>query len=157
MNQNNGNGTNRPKVELGLNEEARLKLLKDKCYEGNNSFGNFYLYSVEHDGQEKAFFATADVHQHILEVGLRCADQFLIKKVAVQDGRNVTSKIVFEVLKKADPVPVDKPANGDGFKILMQRCVHDAVDIVKEVNTIPWQNEDVRSIALTIFIQRARA
>jgi hypothetical protein len=28
---------------------------------------------------------------------------------------------------------------------------------VKEVNTIPWQNEDVRSIALTIFIQRARA
>jgi hypothetical protein len=35
--------------------------------------------------------------------------------------------------------------------------VQEAVDIVKEVNSIPWQNEDVRSIALTIFIQRARA
>jgi hypothetical protein len=35
--------------------------------------------------------------------------------------------------------------------------VQEAVEIVKEVNTIPWQNEDVRSIALTIFIQRARA
>ena len=51
-------------------------------------------------------------------------------------------------------VPFEVP--DDGFTQLMQRCVQAAVEIVKEVNTIPWQNEDVRSIALTIFIQRAR-
>jgi hypothetical protein len=38
----------------------------------------------------------------------------------------------------------------------MKACVSEAVEITKEVNTIPWQNEDVRSIALTTFIQRAR-
>jgi len=38
----------------------------------------------------------------------------------------------------------------------MKAYVAEAVEIKKEVNTIPWQNEDVRSIALTMFIQRAR-
>jgi hypothetical protein len=73
----------------------------------------------------------------------------------------VTSKIGFEVATKADPPPARKPANGNGhdngFKALMEKRVQDAVDIVKDINTIPWQNEDVRSIALTMFIQRARA
>jgi len=54
----------------------------------------------------------------------------------------------------AEPFQIDVPDGG--FEELMQRCVQEAVAIVKEVNTIPWQNEDVRSIALTIFIQRAR-
>ena len=39
----------------------------------------------------------------------------------------------------------------------MKKCVQEAVDIVKEVNTIPWQNEDVRSLAVTLFIQRVRS
>ena len=51
-------------------------------------------------------------------------------------------------------VPFDVP--DDGFRQLMKRCVKEAVEIVKEVNTIPWQNEDVRSIALTMSIQRSR-
>jgi hypothetical protein len=61
---------------------------------------------------------------------------------------------------EAETSPVPPPANGnghdDGFKDLMKKCVQDAADIVKDVNTIPRQNEDVRSIALTMFIQRAR-
>jgi hypothetical protein len=44
-----------------------------------------------------------------------------------------------------------------GFKVLMEKCVQYAVDIFKDVNTIPRQNDDIRSIALTMFIQRARA
>ena len=154
MNQNN-----RPKVELALNQEARLTLTKDKCYEGTNSFGTYYLYSVEQDGEPKSLFATPDVHQQILENGLKSGDQFQIKKVAIQNGRKVTSKIGFEVVKKTEAAPVPPNGNGhdDGFKVLMEKCVQDAVQIVKVVNTIPWQNEDVRSIALTMFIQRARA
>jgi hypothetical protein len=128
--------------------------------EGSNSFGNFYLYSVEHDGQEKAFFATPDVHQQILENGLRSGDQFQIKKVAIQNGRKVTSKIGFEVVKIAEASPLP-PANGnghnDGFKELMCHCVSEAVDIVKEVNTISWQNEDARALAITLFLQRVRS
>lgn len=157
MTQNNGNG-NRQKVEVALNSEATLVLTKDKCYEGTNSYGTYYLYSVEHEGEAKSLFATPEVHQAILESGIRTGDQFLLKKKAIQNGRKVVAKIEFSVISK-QPAP---PPNGNGnshsddFKALMKECVADAVEITKEVNAIPWQNEDVRSIALTIFIQRAR-
>jgi hypothetical protein len=157
MNQNNGNG-NRQKVELALNSEAKLTLTKDKCYEGTNAYGAYYLYSVEHDGEGKSFFATPDVHQQILESGIRTGDQFLIRKKAVQNGRKVMAKVEFEVIsKQPDPLPNGNgTGHSDHFKDLMKACVSEAVEITKEVNTIPWQNEDVRSIALTMFIQRAR-
>jgi hypothetical protein len=159
----NGNGTGtKPKVEINLNESATLKLMKDKPYSGENSFGAYYLYSVSHEGVEKAFFTSPDLHQKIAEAGLKTGDEFRISKVAVQNGKKVTAKVNFEVVAKApalapqsDGAPFEIP--DDGFKELMQRCVQEAVEIVKKVNTIPWQNEDVRSIALTIFIQRARA
>jgi hypothetical protein len=49
----NGNGTaTKPKIELGLNESATLKLMKDKPYSGENSFGPYFLYSVTHEGVE---------------------------------------------------------------------------------------------------------
>ena len=157
MSENN----NRPKVEIALNQEARLKLVRDKAYTGQNSYGNFYLYTVIEGNVEKSFFATEDVHKRILEEGLHTGDEFLVRKKAVQEGRKVISKIEFEVVSRA---PVSNPEKGNGngnghsddFKALMKACVSEAVDITKEVNTIPWQNEDVRSIALTMFIQRAR-
>ena len=158
----NGNGTgNKPKVEIALNETAILKLLKDKPYSGENSFGSYYLYSVSQDGLEKAFFTSPDLHQKIAEAGLKAGDEFKISKVAVQNGRKVTARVDFEVVSKAAPpapqiaAPFEIP--DDGFKELMRRCVQDAVEIVKEVNTIPWQNEDVRSLAVTLFIQRVRS
>jgi len=157
MTQNNGNG-NRQKVELALNSEAKLTLSKDKCYEGTNAYGTYYLYSVEHEGEQKSFFATPEVHQQILESGIRTGDQFVIRKKAVQNGRKVMAKIEFEVISKQPTPPANGNENGhsDNFRDLMKSCVAEAVEITKEVNTIPWQNEDVRSIALTMFIQRAR-
>ena len=153
----NGNGM-KPKVELALNSEAKLTLTKDKCYEGTNAYGAYYLYSVEQDGESKSFFATPDMHQAILESGIRTGDQFLIRKRAVQNGRKVMAKVEFEVLSKQPAPSPNGNGNGhsDDFKALMKACVAEAVEITKEVNTIPWQNEDVRSIALTMFIQRAR-
>ena len=151
----NGNGT-RPKVELALNSEAKLTLTKDKCYEGTNAYGAYYLYSVEEEGEGKSFFATPEVHQQILESGIRTGDQFLIRKKAVQNGRKVMAKVEFEVISKLASPSSNGNGHSDDFKALMKACVAEAVEITKEVNTIPWQNEDVRSIALTMFIQRAR-
>jgi hypothetical protein len=157
MSENN----NRPKVEIALNQEARLKLVRDKAYTGQNSYGNFYLYTVIEGDVEKSFFATEDVHKRILEEGLKTGDEFLVRKKPVQNGKKIQAKIDFEVVSRA-PVPSTPNGNGNGnghsddFKALMKACVSEAVDITKEVNTIPWQNEDVRSIALTMFIQRAR-
>jgi hypothetical protein len=65
----NGNGTgNKPKVEIALNETATLKLLKDKPYNGENSSGAYYLYSVSQEGMEKACFTSADLHQRLLNL-----------------------------------------------------------------------------------------
>jgi hypothetical protein len=150
---------NRPKVEIGLNESVELKLLKDKPYEGSNSYGTFWLYSVEHQAQEKAFFATSEIHKQILEAGLRTGDAFSIKKVAVQNGKKVIAKVEFEVLTKHTP-PAKVDGNGqdseDGFRLIMEKCLREAVAVTSAVNTVPWQNEDIRSIALTMFIQRSR-
>jgi hypothetical protein len=71
---------------------------------------------------------------------LKTGDEFRIAKVAVQNGRKVTARVDFEVVEKT-PAPVPPPADvlsDDGFKELMQRCVQEAVAIVKEVIPIPW-------------------
>jgi len=159
----NGNGTgNKLKVEIALNETATLKLLKDKPYSGENSFGSYYLYSVSHNGVDKAFFTSPHLHLKIAEAGLKTGDEFRISKVAVQNGKKVTAKVNFEVIAKtpapapqSQDIPFEVP--DDGFKELMRRCVQEAVEIVKEVNTISWQNEDARALAVTLFIQRVRA
>ena len=58
---------------------------------------------------------------------MKNSDEFMVRKFSVQNGRKVSSKITFEVVKKADPqpaVPVD-----DGFIDLMKCCVRDALEI----------------------------
>jgi len=154
----NGNGTNKPKVEIALNETATLTLLKDKPYAGENSFGSYYLYSVSQEGMEKAFFTSPDLHQKIAEAGLKTGDEFKISKVAVQNGRKVTARVDFEVVAKA-PAPVHPQADvpsDDGFRDVMERSLRDAIEATKAVNTVQWDVDSIRSIALTIFIQRAR-
>ena len=44
----------------------------------------------------------------------------------------------------------------DNFKEAMLKCVQDAVAIVAEVKEVPFQTEDIRSIAATLFIGRTK-
>jgi hypothetical protein len=70
-----------------------------------------------------------------------------------------TSPDLHQKMAKAR-APLSQPADvplDDGFKELMRRCVQEAVDIVKEVNTISWQNEDARALAITLLLQRVRS
>jgi len=39
----------------------------------------------------------------------------------------------------------------------MERSLRDAIEATKAMNTVQWGVDDIRGIALTIFIQRARA
>ncbi len=159
----NGNGAKNPKVELNLNESATLRLLKDKPYSGENNFGPYYLYSVSHDGVQKAFFTTPDLHQKIAEAGLKTGDEFKISKVAVQNGKKVTAKVEFSVVSKGpspnvkqeDGIPFEVPQ--DGYRELMERSLKDAIEATKAVNTVQWSVEDIKSVGLTIFIQRCRS
>ncbi len=141
----------KPKVEIALNEEARLTLLADKAYTGESTYGPYYLYPVSHDGVEKSFFATADVHQRIVDEGLRNGDQFLIRKKAIQDGRRVLAKVEFEVLSK-------QPGNGNGhsddLKEILLQCVKDADFIMK--NAESQISDECQKLATTLFIARTR-
>jgi len=119
-------------------------------------------YSVSHEGVEQAFFTNPDLHQRIAEAGLKAGDEFKISKVAVQKGHKVMAKVNFEVVAKA-PVPVPQPADrvpfeipDDGFRDVMERSLRDAIEATKAVNSVQWDVDSIRSIALTIFIQRAR-
>lgn len=88
---------------VGLGDSANLKLLKEKPYSGENSFGAYYLHSMSHEGVEKAFFTNPDLHRKIAEAGLKTGDEFRIKKVGVQNGRKVTARVDFDVISKAVP------------------------------------------------------
>jgi len=157
MTQSNGNGM-KPKVELALNSEAKLTLIKDKCYEGTNAYGAYYLYSVEQDGETKSFFATPEVHQAILESGIRTGDQFLLKKKAIQNGRKVMAKIEFEVISKKLALPPDGNGNGshvdDSLRDMLLQCVVDADSIIKSAGV--QVSDELQKLATTLFIARSR-
>jgi hypothetical protein len=151
---------NNPKLELKLNESARVKLLKDKCYEGQNGFGAYYLYSVMHDTVEKSFFAPEDIHQQIVSHGLHAGSEFILHKKASQNGKKITGELVFESVKEESPVqkPIGlEPTNGkDLYKEIMAHCLQDAIAIVKSMQDVPFQNEDIRAISSCLFIARTR-
>jgi hypothetical protein len=100
----------------------------------------------------------------IAEAGLKTGDEFRISKVAVQNGRKVTGRVEFEVVAKV-PAPVPAPAPqsdipfeipDDGFRDVMERSLRDAIEATRAVNTVQWDVDSIRSIAPTIFTQRAR-
>ena len=80
----------------------------------------------------------------------------------MQNGRKVTARVDFEVVAKA-PAAVPPPANvpfeipDDGFRDVMERSLRDAIEATKAVNTVQWDVDSIRAIALTIFIQRVRS
>jgi hypothetical protein len=156
MTQNNGN--NRQKVELALNSEAKLTLTKDRCYEGTNAYGRYFLYSVEHEGEQKSFFATPEVHQQILESGIRTGDQFLIRKKAVQNGRKVMAKVEFEVILKQPTPSPNGNGNGshveDSLRDMLLQCVIDADTIIKSAGV--QVSDELQKLATTLFIARSR-
>ena len=100
----------------------------------------FYFRSYRWDG----------THKHI---GMHSVSHEAIEKAFF------TSPDLHQKMAKAR-APLSQPADvplDDGFKELMRRCVQEAVDIVKEVNTISWQNEDARALAITLLLQRVRS
>ncbi len=158
MGTNNGNGTaTRAKVELSLNQEIRLRLLKDKCYIGENSVGKYFLYSTVNTetGEEMAFFAPQEIHDIIVEKHLSKDSEFILKKIPCQNGsKKISSKLELSLVSSSLPTP---PSNTDSLKETMLQCVRDAVSIVNEVkDEVAFRAEDLRSLSLTLFIARTK-
>ena len=118
-----------------------MKLLKDKCYEGTNSNGTYYLYTVEHNNTETAFFAPAEIHELILKHNLKSGDEFTLAKVAIQNGNKAGARLEFALPPNHKP---HTEVTGDGFKSVMEQSLREAVDITKSIATIPFQNGDIQ-------------
>ena len=154
---------NRPKVDLKLNEPVRLKLLRDEPYTGENSYGAYYMYSVQEGGEEKVYFATQEVHMKIRENKLRTGDEFLLEKTATQKGKKVITEITFEAMPAertngngSAVNHIGSNGDNDNLKEIMHQCLNDAVEVTRAVEGVPFQTEDIQKLATTLFIQRSR-
>jgi hypothetical protein len=154
MGQNNGSNP-RPKLELNLNEEAPVKLLRDKPATGSSNYGPYYLYSVRHEGVEKSWFAPEELHAEIAQRGLKSVDEFAVRKVAVQDGKKLSSRLELVLSSNGKDHSTENAVAGDGLRESLLQCIRDAVDIVKE-SGIQFSNEELQKMATTLFIQRSR-
>jgi hypothetical protein len=139
--------------------------LKDKCFEGQNSYGSYYLYSVEHDGIEKIIFLTPPIHNAIVEAKLTTGDEFILRKTAVQNGKKLTPQISIEFLQRSATVPSGTPrsvespdgaVSQDNFRALLLQCLVDAAAVIRD-SGIQMGNDELQKLATTLFIQRAKA
>jgi hypothetical protein len=46
--------------------------------------------------------------------------------------------------------------DGGGYRELMERPLRDAIEATKAVNSVQWDVDSIRSIALSLFIQRVK-
>lgn len=147
---------NRPKLELEVDKPVKVKLMKDKPFEGRSAYGAYKLYSLEVEGQEKAYFAPPEFDEQVIANAFKSGDEFILRKVAVQSGRKILSKVVVERVKT-------QPSNGsngslnlasDNLKDVMEQCLKDALAISKAIEGMPFQTHDLQKIASCLFIAR---
>jgi hypothetical protein len=136
------------KLELELNQPTKLRLLKNKPYEGKSEFGIYHLFSVERDGQEFAYFASPEISQKIQELGVKAGDEILLTKVAVSNGKKAKADVLVEVVN--NHVRTQAPVSGDSLKQIMEQCLKDSIEITRSLQ-VPL---DIQKIASCLFIAR---
>ena len=81
----------KPKLELQVNIPTTIKLLQSEPATGENSYGKWYLYSVECNGTEYSYFAPEKVVQLLKENNVVQDDEVVITKKLVKNGKiNIT-------------------------------------------------------------------
>jgi hypothetical protein len=126
----------------------KLRLLQHEPYKGKSQFGIYHLYSVEQDGEEKAYFATPELSQKIQELGVTSGDEIILTKVAVPDGKKVKSQVLVEAVN--NHVRTQAPVSGDSLKQIMEQCLKDSIEITRSLQ-VPL---DIQKIASCLFIAR---
>jgi hypothetical protein len=162
MSQNNG-GTDtapRKKLELPLNQPITAKILRDKPYEGENHYGKFHMWGLEVDAEEMVYFPEKETHEKLLALQLKVGDVVLLTRTATQSGKKISSQVTVDVILRSSNGHSDKAAaeetGNDGYRQLMELSLRDAIDATKAVNTVQWDVDSIRGIALTLFIQRVK-
>ena len=145
------NTNGKVKLEIAeMNKPAKFKLLRE-CFTGKNNFGEYHLYPVKDEsGNELSFFAPDDVHA-VLAEAVKAGDEFILTRV--ENGKKGSSKLQVSIIGKSEnaDVPVDK------LREIMRQSIQDAVEVTKAFPDVPFHTENLTSILLSLFIQRARS
>ena len=131
-----------------MNQPTKLRLLKNKPYEGKSEFGVYHLFSVERDGQELAYFATPEISQKIQALGVTAGSEIMLTKVAVLNGKKAKADVLVEVVNNR--VRTQAPVGGDSLKQIMEQCLKDSIEITRSLQ-VPL---DIQKIASCLFIAR---
>jgi hypothetical protein len=139
--------TNRPKVELQLNQPIKLKLLRNEPLIGENGHGTYYMYAVTNEaGEELVWFAPSPAHDVIQSQQLKAGSEIIVKLT----GKN---KVEVSILGKAAE-PEQPAKSSDSRKEVMIQSMRDAADILAAVPDLGFRAEDARAIGLSLFIAR---
>ena len=131
-----------------MNQPTKLRLLKNKPYEGKSDFGIYHLYSIERDGLEMAYFATPELSQKIQALGVTAGSEIMLTKVAVLNGKKASADVLVEVVNKQ--TRTQTPVSGDSLKQIMEQCLKDSIEITRSLQ-VPL---DIQKIASCLFIAR---
>jgi hypothetical protein len=112
--------------------------------------GPYWLYPlIDTEGREHSFFSTEEIHHLIQQHGLKAGDEFMISRV--EGEKKGKSQLQISIIGKSAEV-----SNLDNLKSVMEQSIKDAVELIKSFPEVPFQAEDIRSISLTLFIQRSK-
>ncbi len=143
-------------------------------------FGSYQLYTVLHDGKEKALKVSDRLEKQFRKFDVKVGDTLSLlketitpqkgepftvinvidqKKGAVSDtAHNVNGKTIAQQLLQP-PAEIVMPPNltPEGFSgdtLVMHQSLLDAVDITRLIPGVEWRNTDIEKIGVTLFLSR---
>jgi hypothetical protein len=125
-------------------------LQRNEPITGSSSAGKWWLYPVvTEQGIEESFFAPEPIHNIIQESKFKAGDEFILSRV--QNGKPGSSKLELSLVSPSSP-----QLHTDNLKETMRQCLAEAIEIVRSLPDIPFQNDDIRAICSSLFIARTR-
>lgn len=123
---------------------------------GSSAYGEYYLYPVEVNGEERSFFAPPEIHNQIGELKLGPGDTVILRKLAQQNGKRVNAKYVLEAVPKSveQPQPVQTSAS-DNLKNILLQCLNDASAVVQE-SGLQFDLDAIQKLSVALLIARTR-
>lgn len=164
MNDNNNNKT---KLELEVNVPTKVKLLQDQPATGTSQYGDWWLYNVLANGQEKSFFAPEQVVEFISDNQLKKNSEIEITKKLVKNGKkNVTDfeiSIVQNGIAKRNGSPGangehELPSTDEQYQVspefqTMLQSMNEALMLRDKLGG----DVDVSKIGITLFLTRIKS
>ena len=104
------------KLELQVNIPTTIKLLQTDPISGENNYGKWWLYNVECNGTEYAYFAPEKVVKILQENNVGLDDEVVITKKFVKSGKKNITEYEVNVLETTHSEPVVTNGRSNGYE-----------------------------------------